>query len=63
MQVSIIVPIIAVVALLIKSVFGIEIGEELQTKFAEGLTALTLAVIAIFGVIKAHKSKSITNLK
>ena len=63
MQASIIVPIVAVLALLLKSVFGIEIGEEIQTKFAEGITAITLAIIAIFGVIKAHKSKSITNLK
>jgi uncharacterized membrane protein len=63
MQTSIIVPIIAVLALLIKSVFGIEIGQELQTQFAEGLTAFALAVVAVFGIIKSHKSKNITNLK
>ena len=63
MQVSIIAPIIAVLALLVKSVFGIEIGEELQAQIADGVISIGLAIVATLGVVKAHQSKKLTNLQ
>lgn len=63
MQASIILPIVAVLSLLVKLVFGIEIGEELQAQIADALLNAVLAVIAIFGVVKAHKNKKLTNLE
>lgn len=63
MQVSIIAPIIAVLALLAKGLFGIEIGEELQAQLVEGVLSAVLALVAVFGVVKAHQSKKLTNLK
>lgn len=63
MQASIIVPIIAVISLLVKAVFGIEIGEELQAQIADAFLTASLAVIAVFGVLKAHKNKKLTNLE
>lgn len=63
MQASIIAPIIAVLALLAKAVFGIEIGEELQAQIADAVLTSVLAIVALFGVVKAHKSKKLTNLQ
>lgn len=63
MQASIVLPVIAVIALLIKTVFGIEIDHELQSSIADATVAITLAVIGVLGVIKNHQSKKLTNLK
>ena len=63
MQASIILPVIAVLALCIKSVFGIEINEELQSTIADAVLAVVLAVMGILGVVKAHQSKKLTNRK
>jgi uncharacterized membrane protein len=63
MQASIIAPIVAVMALLAKSAFGIEIGAELQEQIADAVLSVTLAVVAVFGVVKSHQDKKLTNLK
>lgn len=63
MQASIILPIIAVISLFLKVTFGIEIGEELQQQIADVAVNATLVVISVFGIVKAHRSKQLTNLK
>lgn len=63
MQASIILPIVAVLSLLVKGVFGIEIGEEVQAQIADAVLNASLAIIAVFGIVKAHKNKKLTNLE
>jgi uncharacterized membrane protein len=63
MQASILIPIISVLCLFLKTAFGIEINEELQSSIADAVVAGSLAIIGILGVIKAHNSKKLTNLK
>lgn len=63
MQASIILPIVAVVSLLVKAVFGIEIGEEVQAQIADAVLNASLAIIAVLGIVKAHKNKKLTNLE
>lgn len=63
MQASIILPIVAVISLLVKAVFGIEIGEEVQAQIADAVLNASLAIIAVLGIVKAHKNKKLTNLE
>ena len=50
MNKTIILPLIALLALIVKNWFGIEIGSELQDSIAESI----VTVIAIYGVFKNH---------
>ena len=53
MNKTIILPLIALLALIVKNWFGIEIGSELQDSIAESIVTL----IAVYGVFKNHSNK------
>lgn len=59
MQASIVVPIVAVIALLFKNLFGVELGESEQAVIADGLIAISLAGVGIYGVFKTYRKKYI----
>lgn len=61
MQATIIMPIVAVLALLAKGVFGIEIGEELQAQIADAILNMALAVIAVVGIVKGQRKNKTPN--
>lgn len=48
-----ILPIVALIAMLLKTYFHIEIGSEVQNGIADG----TLALVAVWGIIKDHTKK------
>lgn len=54
---TMIAPIVAVVALLVKTFFGIEIEEDLQNQIIETIGMVVLAVVAVHGVVKNHKKE------
>lgn len=53
MNKTIILPLIALLALVLKNWFGIEIGTEIQDNIAESIVTL----IALYGVFKDHTKK------
>lgn len=57
MQPTIIIPIVALIGLLLKELFGIELGQDEQQILIDGLIAVSLAVVAGVGIIKSHKEK------
>lgn len=57
MQASIIIPVLTLIALVVKSIFGIEIGEETIEQIADGIVTLGLGVITVIGVVKSHQKK------
>lgn len=57
MQASIVVPIVAVIALLFKEVFGIELDGSQQAVIADGVIAIGLAGVGIYGVFKTYRKK------
>lgn len=57
MQTSIVAPIVAILALFLKEVFGINLGESEIQIIVDGIVALGLAVIAIVGVFKSYKKQ------
>lgn len=63
MQASILIPLVAFIALLVKELFHIEIDANQQTVIVNGLVAIGLAVITVLGIVKKHNSKKLTNLK
>lgn len=50
---TVIAPIIALVALLVKSAFGIEVGDELQNQ----ITDAVLLGVTLYGIITNHKKE------
>lgn len=57
MQATIIVPIVALFALVMKQVFGIELGETEQAQIADGILAISLGAVALIGVLSKHNKK------
>ena len=53
MNKTIILPLLALLALIVKNWFGIEIGSELQDSIAESIVTL----VALYGVFKDHSKK------
>lgn len=53
MNKTIILPLIALIALIVKNWFGIEIGTELQ----DNIAASIMTLIALYGVFKDHSKK------
>ncbi len=53
MNKTIILPLLALLALIVKNWFGIEIGSELQDSVAESIVTL----VALYGVFKDHGKK------
>lgn len=53
MNKTVILPLIALLAIIVKSWFNIEIGSELQDDIAETIVTL----IALYGVFKNHNTK------
>lgn len=58
MQATIFIPILSVIALIIKAVTGYEIGEEVIQQVADLLVTVTLGVIGIVGIIKTYSKKA-----
>lgn len=54
---SMVLPIIAVVALGVKALTGIEISADLQEQLATGIVILGGVAYAIYGVFKNHKKE------
>lgn len=63
MQASILIPIVAMLALVMKEIFQVEIDANQQTVIVNGLVAVGLGVVALLGIMKKHQSKKLTNLK
>lgn len=58
MQATIFIPILSVIALIIKAVTGYEIGEEVIQQVADLLVTVSLGVIGIVGIIKTYSKKA-----
>lgn len=57
MNKTMILPIVAVIALAVKAFTGIEVSAELQEQIATGIAILGAAVYAVYGVFKNHKKE------
>jgi uncharacterized membrane protein len=55
---SMILPILAVLALLVKTVFHIDIPSDTLDNIAQAIIAVTLVVVNIHGIIKNHKKEA-----
>lgn len=53
----IIVPIVAVLALVVKAITGIEIDADTQTAVVEFIGYISLGVVGVIGVVKNFKNK------
>lgn len=54
---TIILPILMVIGLVIKSVTGYEIPEEVLNGWADAIAVLIAAGVTVWGIIKNHKKK------
>lgn len=52
---SAIAPIIAVLAIAVQLVFGVEIPEPLQTEITTAVVNITAVGVAVYGIFKNHK--------
>lgn len=52
---TIIAPIVAVLALVVGSMFKVTIDEDTKTQIIDGASILVGAAISIYGIIKNHK--------
>lgn len=57
MSKTIIAPIVAVIALLVQFVFGVEIPEEVVNELTLTITNTALVAITLMGIIKSHDKK------
>ena len=56
---AIIIPIVALIALIIKSAFGVELGTEAQDVIADGI----LGIITLVGIFLHPKKKTVKDKK
>lgn len=54
---SVILPILAVLAMIVQGVFGVDISEELQNQIAEVVINVIGVSFLIYGVFKNHKKE------
>ena len=59
MSKAMVLPIIAVICLVLKSAFGIEIGADVQGQIADAIVVVSLAVVAVIGIVKDNKKKDL----
>ena len=57
MQATIFIPVLSLIALVLKAVFGVEIGEETIHQVADILVTVTLGIIALIGIFKTYSKK------
>jgi hypothetical protein len=55
---SMIAPIVAVIAIAVKAITGVEISGEIQEQIVTGVVILGAAGYSIYGIIKNHKKDS-----
>lgn len=53
---TMIAPIIATIAILVQTVFGIEIGESVQSQIVDVIANVILVATVVYGIIKSHNS-------
>jgi hypothetical protein len=54
---SMIAPIVAVIAIAIKAITGVEISGEIQEQIVTGIFVLGAAGYAVYGIFKNHKKE------
>ena len=57
MQATVIIPILSLIALVIKSVFGIEIGQEEIEQVADIIVTIILGAVTLVGILKTYSTK------
>ena len=57
MQATVIIPILSLIALVIKSVFGIEIGQEEIEQVADIIVTIILGAVTLVGNLKTYSTK------
>lgn len=57
MQATVFIPILSVIALVLKSFFGVEVSEDTISKLADALVTITLAIISLVGILKTYHKK------
>ena len=58
MQTSLIAPIVAIIGLFLKEFFGITLGEDDMKVITDGIIAVGLALLGLYGVYKGYKEKN-----
>lgn len=61
MNKTVIIPIVAVLALVAKLVYGIEVNQITQDQVSELVTAIVLGITGLIGVVKNYKKESDSN--
>jgi hypothetical protein len=56
---TMIAPIVAVIAIAIKALLGIEISAEIQEQIVTGVVILGAAGYSVYGIIKNHKKEGV----
>lgn len=56
-------PIVAVLVMAIKGIFGIEIGEGVQSQVVDAVVILSALVVSIVGIYKDNQKKDESNVQ
>ena len=52
---TIIAPIVATIAIVAQLIFGVDIGEEVQSQIVEALVNVIAVGVILYGIVKNHK--------